>query len=518
MSIKIGKPKESKRQSMISKGCQDQNDHEPTFQFTDNRPGILVQRKLQAMINNSQREKSTQLQAKDYEFSNNQQVLVPNELSQAENFTPKSDTIVKKNNVIQGAFVIGADEKDSEYINGLDESDYNNWLGDVEFDDVKALMLDWVNMESVKQYDNINLAVKAAVVSLNAYGSWHYNSTDFANSHFTDKQLRGLYSFLGEDTMEKIVDDSVDEELEIIYTKGGIGGVDQIHKKFPNIFAFCGILGSFTTQQWTDYLGSFTCEDFGTLVKAKNPTKFINLCSGLGHVNAATLSFNVSTTLMDLPALDLVNLGEQWAGLRGWLNNLANLNPLLVMKGAGYTFAQCTILAAHGGTAQEVRNIQANALNFITLNGFITEAKRYNLTWDDMNNKMTENPNAAILVLQNVIRTEALTLIDKDTHFIKWIHAVDNLMNDLAYVLAFTGSTELSGGGVWERTVTVSTGGGVLVDTFVIHYHPGASGAQVGSPNSSKRHLKPERGNSQTPHMYWSEIPVNVLGAIPGAR
>ena len=57
MYAQVGKPKENKSQSVANAVSQKQNRSVSTFQFVDNRPEAIAQRKLQEITNNSPRAK-----------------------------------------------------------------------------------------------------------------------------------------------------------------------------------------------------------------------------------------------------------------------------------------------------------------------------------------------------------------------------------------------------------------------------------------------------------------------------
>ena len=74
MNTHADKTQENKSQSVANAANQQQSDGESTFQFVDNRPEAVAQRKLQEMANNSPKAKQTaQLQAMANNYSARQQ-------------------------------------------------------------------------------------------------------------------------------------------------------------------------------------------------------------------------------------------------------------------------------------------------------------------------------------------------------------------------------------------------------------------------------------------------------------
>ena len=70
MYAQVEKPKENKRRAVANSVAQKRSSGEPTFQFVDNLPEAIAQRKLQEMANNTPQAKhSDQLQAMTDNYS-----------------------------------------------------------------------------------------------------------------------------------------------------------------------------------------------------------------------------------------------------------------------------------------------------------------------------------------------------------------------------------------------------------------------------------------------------------------
>ncbi len=123
-------------------------------------------------------------------------------------------------------------------------------------------------------------------------------------------------------------------------------------------------------------------------------------------------------------------------------------------------------------------------------------------TGDLIHTTITGVPDAsALAVLQDAVHAAELGRFAKLGEFASWLYAVDRLVG--------AGYLTIAANGTWRRLPgdTMVTdeqkydvklaAGGAVQDTFVVHYHPGASGASVGNANASKAHLKPRPGGDE---------------------
>lgn len=103
---------------------------------------------------------------------------------------------------------------------------------------------------------------------------------------------------------------------------------------------------------------------------------------------------------------------------------------------------------------------------------------------------------AGLAQLVTAVSENHLAGVGKNVNFNAWLNTVDQLVAQNYLTIAPVGA--------WhplplppltyehDYQVVRSTGG--VVDTFCVHYHPGAGGAAVGSVNASASHFKPQTG------------------------
>jgi hypothetical protein len=118
--------------------------------------------------------------------------------------------------------------------------------------------------------------------------------------------------------------------------------------------------------------------------------------------------------------------------------------------------------------------------------------------------------NSNAIAIRGAIGANSMAEFNKLNQFGRWIRAIDQLIATEGFTIVVGANNNL-GSGTIEKVCTVRNAVGQNLDTFVIHYHPGASGPTVYDPNASPRHIKPVRGNRDTLRLYWNEIPGNVL-------
>ncbi len=108
-------------------------------------------------------------------------------------------------------------------------------------------------------------------------------------------------------------------------------------------------------------------------------------------------------------------------------------------------------------------------------------------------------------VLLNLARAAIAVEHTKTSSFRRWVDAMNVLLEDGYYTIT-AGNVIQLGGDTQEVILTIRRLG-QEVETFVAHYHHGATTADVDNPNASKYHIKPIRGNKQTPRVYQESIP-----------
>lgn len=124
--------------------------------------------------------------------------------------------------------------------------------------------------------------------------------------------------------------------------------------------------------------------------------------------------------------------------------------------------------------------------------------------------------NSSATNIKNEIYNRAMGTFDKQSKFALWIKSLNLLMEKANYSLTIGDSFELEGGTTFERICTIHDNHGADVDTFVIHYHPGVDKAGAGTGYASDKHIKPVRGNTTTPRLYWdASIPDTLKKVLP---
>ncbi|WP_028610819.1 hypothetical protein [Paenibacillus harenae] len=124
--------------------------------------------------------------------------------------------------------------------------------------------------------------------------------------------------------------------------------------------------------------------------------------------------------------------------------------------------------------------------------------------------------NAAALEL--AIQSQMLTNVNKNNQFAKWINMLAVLLEKNYHTISYGNVTTLSGKLYTKELVCTVNGNGMNAATFVVHGHPGAGKAQVGSPNASDIHLKPEGGYNVLTRLKREQIPAYIWNDIGEAR
>lgn len=420
--------------------------------------------------------------------------------------------------------------RNAAYIDGLNADDFEGVLGETEWNRVRALLQSWVELDGDKDFPNDTRAVEAAVAAVGSYDEFENRSEDvgldepmLVNEELTDAyntagfgvdDRTALFSLLGEDGYQTLDDANCLGPLRVLHQAHGIACIEALAElHIQTLKQHLAQLANFSGLVTTLGVGRVRA-----LITGINDVDSMNqLFANLSAARVGTLSVPVACELATKTVPQIAGINGQWAALRDWLGSVADLNLLLTITGAGYSYVECAALATRGGTPQEVRDLQLQTASYAILDQFVDEARRYQLSWANMVTVATDNPAAPYATLRDALRPRSLTLIDKNARFSPWITAVSNLITDAGYNLNVSAANQLPGmPETWERVVQVRNQLNVVQDTFVIHYHPGAAHAAVGSPYASPRHIKPVRGNALTPRVEWAAIPANFH--LPGNR
>ncbi len=437
---------------------------------------------------------------------------------------------------VQRVLNINNEAVDDAYIDDLDEVDFE--LAGVAWTSVVAVLKSWIALNATKNATDDANAVTQALAAINTY-------TDFAEDEhdFGDLELEGddelgdedrlvnyeaingfttagfsaneriiLFDLLGDENFTTFGESAAAVgTLRTIYTTHGINTIEELLAMDTN-----RLLGALQTiTNLSARIGTMGADRMITLITARTNVQINTLFTSMLPARVETLTDAVVNALATHTAPEIAGINGQWPSWGNWLQTVASLNTIYDMVGDGYTYAQCATLVAHNLSVTEIRALQQETANYAVLNAFITEARRYGLPYADMLAIAHANNGAAIGVLTAAIRTQSLNRIDKNARFPAWIRAVSLLMVDLAYTLNIDADSLLLNGEpeTHERRVRVRNAGGAQQGIFVIHYHPHAADAAVGSPDASPRHIKPQRGGAI--RMYWDLIPANIRALLP---
>lgn len=165
-----------------------------------------------------------------------------------------------------------------------------------------------------------------------------------------------------------------------------------------------------------------------------------------------------------------------------------------------------------------LQTLRPHAVDAAALRSGLELANRLQWPADQIENDLTAVPlNSNATTVKTRIVGQALAVFDKKKQFHNWINTVDLLRSEAGHTVNVGDSFTLPHGNTRERIAYIRDGTNQLVGQFVIHYHPGASGASVDSPYGSNKHIKPERGNAQTARLYWESIPDSLKTQLPAS-
>jgi hypothetical protein len=125
-------------------------------------------------------------------------------------------------------------------------------------------------------------------------------------------------------------------------------------------------------------------------------------------------------------------------------------------------------------------------------------------------------PPAGLLdTLLDAIRAEIAIQYTKNGNFMEWLRAVSVLVDEGYMDITLGAWSRLPGLPTTDHLdVTVSyRATGVSLDSFCVHYHPGASSAAVGSPNASKSHVKTDQHAAD--HIERTLLPAPLQVQLP---
>lgn len=435
---------------------------------------------------------------------------------------------------MQRVLNIAHQERDSNYVDGLQEADHD--IGDHDWGQITDILKSWIPLEEVKNANSAAAAVRLAIAAIGSYNEFHDEEQvvdgldepllpnhdiedDYTGAGFSVTECISLYDVMGREQFETVTGNGL-ATLRTIYTDHGIEMIESLSALDANhlqrvLDGIDDFSDSLTTLGLDKMLALINA---GGLGNAQINLLFANMTlPHANHLDEATLHYIAARTAPQIAGLD-----AQWASLRpnGWLASAATVASTLALVAGGYTFQQCARIAAvHHVTAADAVLLQAATLNFGVLDAFIPEGGNYGLSNANLITVAQANVGAAFLVLRAALRPQSLALIDKQANFSRWITAVNALLTNDHYTVAVGGSVDLNGDGeTWERVVTVNTAVPAAAGQFVIHYHPNAQGANIYSPDASRRHIKPVRGNRFTQRVLWAAIPATLLGFLPGGH
>lgn len=213
----------------------------------------------------------------------------------------------------------------------------------------------------------------------------------------------------------------------------------------------------------------------------------------------------------------IVDLGKELGSLDAHIDP-AQHTALVGLLGAFSTDQIQTLLSHAPGAAKLafLNTMRTRCTDFAALDTCLTTARRSK--WSQTQISAAVPAGHAPLDANSVrakVCNERAREHDKHTDFRKWVDAIGLLVEEHYCTLSRTTAQYLPKlgdlGDTVESTVTVAP----LGFTFVLHTHPTAKDTGV---NTSKYHIKPERGNKHTPHVYRSSIAAPIAEFLPSLK
>lgn len=121
---------------------------------------------------------------------------------------------------------------------------------------------------------------------------------------------------------------------------------------------------------------------------------------------------------------------------------------------------------------------------------------------------------STLLVLKGLIYTALDGEFNKDVNFGGWVKNLGVLVSENYYTIVCHAVGWLPHKPSTYEWICKVNRNAQEVFEFVLHYHPDGEKATVASPNSSKLHIKPERGSATSARVYQDLIPKSIWHLI----
>lgn len=145
-----------------------------------------------------------------------------------------------------------------------------------------------------------------------------------------------------------------------------------------------------------------------------------------------------------------------------------------------------------------------HAADAATLKDVLEVCKTFGWSQGATSQVLTNNPpGSSVATLKNAVCAAHLANYDKLANFKGWMNMVADLMNigyvQINIITPFYRMPPLAGAPVTdeEEYVVVNSITNAQIDTFMVHFHPNATGASIQHPNASKSHFKPRSGGKE---------------------
>ncbi len=409
---------------------------------------------------------------------------------------------------IQRAIEIGAGEKQIDYFSKEIQKNYV----DEYRDEVIATLKSWIDRDKVISFDGRPDAVRAAINAVREFGE------EGEQDLFHQGELRLgakelFFSFYEDFGLIKenfmvgyFIDFSQKYSMEILLElSASAGSVDKI-------VYFMMVFDSINTL-----VGEISVDHLKYLIN-RTDGNLNDLFQDVTVAQANQINSQVLVHLNTITQAQRQGIAGQWVALRQWLTSTQNIDTIIALVAGGYTYQECGGLAkVNLSTPQYILALQPQMQDYNTIDQYIEEAQRFDLSFPHMIAIASmAAAGSDYATLQPLIPINALNQIDKVNEFRSWINALKILIAKNGYTITIGLSTNISSSNMetWERKIQVYNAVPNLVDSFVVHYHPGAEEASTRKPNDSPRHLKSGRGgNIRIP---WDNTPP--LPGIPKRR
>jgi len=426
----------------------------------------------------------------------------------------------KSSDVVQRVLTINDETKDDVFINGIPGEVLTTVRRKgVPATEIKFMLKSWASLSNAVKYEypSVVAAVEAAVAACKDYKTFEDDDdneakiTPYTDAGFKKGEIPVLFEMFGPADFEEFGYEPCPAILQTIYeSHGGYRGIEKFAVANPDIlrvFAECDF------DNYADVLTEITLAKVAATVEGiNNATRFKKLITKVTLQFVKALATPVAIELATKADAVMDGIKDNWTHLNKWVKNVTDLNTLITIVGAGYTYVQCANLAQLGSSAASVRAFQQGPYNYTyaLLSQFTTEARKYGLP-DEQMAVVASTPAVAttFAALRTRIHGTSLAYFDKDRDFEKWLNVVSNLMIDEGYTLNVGATVPLTAT-TSEDPVSVVDNAGDEQGTFVYHYHPEARAANVQSPHSSVSHLKPATGHLVNVRCRMESVPANI--------